>query len=219
MHFGGDIPASAEEFNATEDDDMFLSTQNGEEVDVTGIEQDADMIVNSQDEDNIAANEDADMSTDEVDGTGGNKGKDKASSFSALSSIYLSVIPKIPPPRRFSAPRGGAEPVNIRLQRDQSEDNNSGPELNPRERNRRKKKIQQIFGDDQLEEEYPVVNRKPTKRKLYPQSSLRGYNPIRAARLVGLYSLDGELTSHIALDCGQGVDEPAYENHCRRRNP
>jgi hypothetical protein len=65
----------------------------------------------------------------------------------------------------------------------------SRAELYPRERNRRTKKkseqSQQIFGDDNLEEN-PVVHTRPTKKKLYPQSSLRGYNAMRAARLVRL---------------------------------
>src|SRR5271154_2368874 len=85
----------------------------------------------------------------------------------------------------------------------------------PRERIKRSKKFQQIFGDDKIDEEYPVVHKRPTKMKLYPQSSLRGYHTMRAARLVCLYSLDGEHPSHIALDHDQGVDEPAYE-HQRR---
>jgi hypothetical protein len=88
--------------------------------------------------------------------------------------------------------------------------------LHPRERIKRsKKKIQRIFGDDNIDEEYPVVHQRPTKKKLYPQSSLRGYRAMRAARLVGLYSLDGEHPSYIALDRDQGVDEPAYEHQCR----
>jgi hypothetical protein len=91
----------------------------------------------------------------------------------------------------------------------------SSAALHPRERIKRSKKNQQIFGDDMIDEENPVVHKRPTKRKLYPQSFLRGYRTMRAARLVRFYSLDGDHPSHIALDCDQGVDEPAYENQCR----
>jgi hypothetical protein len=69
-------------------------------------------------------------------------------------------------------------------------------EHHPRERNRRTKKFQQIFGDDKLEEEYPVIHKRPTKKNLYPQSPLRGYNAMRAARLVRLYSLDESTISY-----------------------
>jgi hypothetical protein len=94
-------------------------------------------------------------------------------------------------------------------------DTSSRAVLHPRERIKRSKKLQQIFGNDRIDEESPVVHKRPTKRKLFPQSSLRGYRAMRAARLVRLYSLDGEHPSHIALDCDQGVDEPAY-GHQRR---
>ena len=90
------------------------------------------------------------------------------------------------------------------------------PSCYPREHSKRSnKRFQQIFGDDKLDEEYPVVHQRPTKKKLFPQTPLRGYNAMRAARLVRLYSLDGEHPSNIALDRDQGVDEPAYE-HQRR---
>jgi hypothetical protein len=126
----------------------------------------------------------------------------KASSLSAFQAIKLKVLPKIPLPRRYSAPRGGAAAINIHLQptqRHQSEENSvatetsSCAERHPRERNRRTKKFQQIFGDDKIDEEYPVVHTRPTKNKLYPQSTLRGYNAMRAARLVCPHSLDGHL--------------------------
>ena len=85
----------------------------------------------------------------------------------------------------------------------------------PRQRVKRSNKFQQIFGNDKIDEEYPVVHKRPMKKTLYPQISLRGYNALRAARLVRLYSLDGERPSNITLDRDQGVDEPAYEYQCR----
>ena len=54
------------------------------------------------------------------------KMENKASSFSTFSNIYLSVLSKIPLPRRYSAP------INDRRQpeqRDQSEDNNMAAEI------------------------------------------------------------------------------------------
>ena len=75
-------------------------------------------------------------------------------------------------------------------------------------RGQSKKKFQQIFGNDKIDKEYPVVHKRPTKKKLYPQTPLHGYRVMRAARLVRLYSLDGEHPSNIALDCDQGFDEP-----------
>jgi hypothetical protein len=150
--------------------------------------------MNSQDED-------ADTRTDDVGGTG---------------------VKKIPIPRRYSAPRGGTASVNIRLQpviRDHSENNGMAAktaELHPRERNRRMKKVEQIFGDDKIEEE--VIHKRPTKKSLYPQPSLRGYNPVRAARLVGLYLLDRGQISHISLDGNKAVNEQTYEYHSRCRN-
>ena len=106
-------------------------------------------------------------------------------------------------------------PVNIHLQsgqRGQSEDSVAMETSSCHLRGRSKKKFQQIFGDDKIDEEYPVVHKRPTKKKLYPQTPL--HRVIRAARLVCLYSLDGEHPSNIALDCDQGFDEPAYEHHC-----
>ena len=67
-----------------------------------------------------------------------------------------------------------------------AEDIPSKAKFHPRECNRRTKMPKQIFGDELDEEEYPVVHRRPTKRKLYPQTPLRGYNAVRAARLVCL---------------------------------
>jgi hypothetical protein len=70
-------------------------------------------------------------------------------------------------------------------------ESSTSAKFHPRERNRRTKKFQQIFGDDKIEDENPAVHTRPTKKKLYPQSSLRGYNAMKAARLVRLHSLDG----------------------------
>jgi hypothetical protein len=129
---------------------------------------------------------------------------------------------KIPLPRRYSAPQGGAAPVNIRLQpveRAQSENNGMAAktaELHPRERNRRSKKFKQIFGDDEIEED--VIHKRPTKKSLYPQPSLRGYKPVRAARLVGSYVLHRGQISHISLDGGKGVNEQTDEYHSRCAN-
>ena len=88
-------------------------------------------------------------------------------------------------------PKGGAAPVNIHLERDQSEDNSVATEtppragLHPRER-KRHTKSGQIFDNNTLE---TVVHERPTRKKIYPQSSIRGYNATRAARLVCLYIL------------------------------
>jgi len=130
--------------------------------------------------------------------TEGMKKKNKASSSSSpFQAFVLRGLPKIPLPRRYSAPKGGTTAINIRLQptqRDQSENNSeaaktsSCAEFHPRERNRRAKKFQLIFGDDEIEEEHPAVHMRPTKKKIFPQSALRGYNAVKAARLVRPYS-------------------------------
>ena len=121
-------------------------------------------------------------------------------------------------------PQGGATPVNIRLQpmqRDQSEDNSMTTEssscatFNPWKHTKQSKKLQQIFGNDKIDEENPVVHKRPTKKNLYPQPSLRRYCSVRAARLVCIYSLDEEHPSHVALDQNQRVNELAYEHQCR----
>ena len=205
------------------EDDAMESLYMGEEVDGTGkgngIEEDVEMMENMASgfsafsniylivlsktplprryttpinmDNNSAAEED--MSMDEVVVTGGTK---------------------IPPPRRYSTTEGGAAPVNIRLERDQSEDNSMTREtppragLHPRER-KRHTKSGKIFDNNVLE---TVVHERPTGRKIYPQSSIRGYNDIRAARLVCLY-IFWMGPSHIALDRSQGLNEPAYEHH------
>lgn len=125
-------------------------------------------------------------------------------------------------PRRYSPPRGGAASVNIHIQPAQSENNGVAaktPELYQRRRNRRNrqtKKSEQIFGDDEIEED--VIHKRPTKKSLYPQPSLRGYKPVRAARLVGLYVLHREQISHISLDGSKGVNEQTFEYHSRCTN-
>lgn len=74
----------------------------------------------------------------------------------------------------------------------------SGAELHPREHIRgSKKKFKQIFGDDRIEEEHPVVHERPTRKTLYPQSPLRGYDAMRAARLVRLFF--GWRATHLIL--------------------
>ncbi|KAF8801718.1 hypothetical protein BYT27DRAFT_7114412 [Phlegmacium glaucopus] len=65
-------------------------------------------------------------------------------------------------------------------------DTSSRAVLHPWERIKRSKKLQQIFGSDRIDEESPVVHKRPTKRKLFPQSSLCGYRAMRAARLTAI---------------------------------
>jgi hypothetical protein len=162
---------------------------------------------------NPESDEGADKGTDDDMATSGDEvhmtepaGKSKRVRFFSNNNdlVWLTVLPKIPLPRRFSPPRGGAAPVEIRMQPSQSnqggnteEDSMQQPSTSveasstavPRPRRKSSKKgAAKVFGDDNISEEAMVRCRKRNLTKIFPETPRRGCNAINAARMVGLYS-------------------------------
>ncbi|KAF8814441.1 hypothetical protein BYT27DRAFT_7206096 [Phlegmacium glaucopus] len=152
---------------------------------------------------------------EEVNETEKRKGKrkeNKASSFSIFSNTSAQW----------------AAPVNIHLQHvqmNQSEDSSMATEtsscvvLHPWEHIKWLKKFQQIFSNDKIDEENPVVHKRPTKKKLYPQSSLCRYHAMRATRLTAIRELMNWLMNITAdaeihkVDCITEEDADNFEDN------
>ncbi|KAF8806866.1 hypothetical protein BYT27DRAFT_7256879 [Phlegmacium glaucopus] len=135
-----------------------------------------EMSVSSQS--NEKETEEDEEEVEEVDETGKRKGRgkekekqneNKASNPSSFSNILAQCSSK------DSTTDSGM-----------ATDTSSRAVLHPQERIKRLKKLQQIFGNDRIDEESLVVHKRPTKRKLFPQSSLHGYRAMRAARLTAI---------------------------------
>ena len=134
----------------------------------------------------------------------------------------LNVLLKVPPPRKFPGPPGGAGSVVIRMQPKEKNqvhfaDSASPvpssisthqppasskplpvtvPVSNPRQRGKAfRKGHQPIFGEGTEESR---SNKRPASQNIFPQSTLRGFTTLRAAQLVRLHLLF-EKISHLIL--------------------
>ncbi|KAF8810359.1 hypothetical protein BYT27DRAFT_7209607 [Phlegmacium glaucopus] len=148
-------------------------------INVMGSEVEGMSVSSQSDEEETEEDEEE---VEEVDETGKRKGKgkekrneNKASNPSSFSNILAQRSSKDSTTAEiFCTSRRGCANTSSRAV------------LHPWERIKRSKKLQQIFGNDRIDEESPVVHKRPTKRKLFPQSSLRGYRAMRAARLTAI---------------------------------
>lgn len=155
--------------------------------------------------------------------------------------VWPDVL-KVPPPRKFSRPSGGAssvafqmEPARNRVHSVASPEPSSistkQPSASPKHlqlpiprpqqyQRQRGKNFQRystpIFGEDA--EEDSRSSKRPS-RVIYRKSTLRGFSTMRAGQLVHLIYIDKLTTCNLtfALDFCQGIDESPHVHHKRQR--
>ena len=158
----------------------------------------------------IAESLNNDMGSEDRGVTAVQKGKEKMVRLEFyLHSFGLNFLLKVPPPRRkYSRPPGGATSVIISME----EPSHTQPYYRspspfqpskncPRQYQPKlgktavQKGSKPVFGDDA--EEDSRRSTKPSRRTIYPQSTLRGFSAIRAKQLVHLIYID-KLATYIA---------------------